>query len=130
MTELMNKKDQTDLSFVRIIACDKANEIMELFKQGRRSSRYDDQIFDHLEDYNGEGKFFLSSKIDRYVQTDDTKAEKQDSEPYFLLSLDELPICLIRTEVNEDPDQKWDYYDTRGATEVPREIWRLVSSGS
>ncbi|MBQ6343535.1 MAG: hypothetical protein IJI41_10465 [Anaerolineaceae bacterium] len=111
MTELMNKKDQTDLSFVRIIACDKANEIMELFKQGRRSSRYDDQIFDHLEDYNGEGKFFLSSKIDRYVQTDDTKAEKQDSEPYFLLSLDELPICLIRTEVNEDPDQKWDYYD-------------------
>ena len=111
MTVLQNIKDQLDLSFAGIIACDKANEILELYRKGKRSSRYGDQVFDHLNKSGGKGEFFLSSKIDRYVQTEETKAEKQHSEPYFLLYLDEVPVCLIRTEVSEELDQKWDYYD-------------------
>ena len=111
MTVLQNKKDQLDLAYAQILACDKANEILELYRRGKRNSRYDNQIFDCLDRLNGEGKFYLSSKIDRYVQTDETKAEKQETDPYFILYLDELPICMIRTEINNDPAEKWDYYD-------------------
>ena len=111
MTDKINSNtDRLALAYARILACDKANEILKLHAEGKRSSRYDDQVFDHF-DINGEGKFYLSSKIDRYVQKEDGKAEKQNSNPYFLLYLDELPICLIRTDINEEPDQKWGYYD-------------------
>ena len=103
---MTTKQDQLNRSYASIIACDKANEILELYRKGKRSSKYDDQIFDHLS--SDTGKFFLSSNIDRYIQEEDKTEKKQD---YFVLYLDELPVCLIRAQANEDPDQKWEYYD-------------------
>ena len=111
MTEILNREDQLDLSYARIIACDKANGIMELYREGKRSSGYGNRIFDHLDQNEGKGTFFLSSGIDRYVQKDETKAEKQNDGSYHLLYLDELPLCLIRVETSQDPDQKWTYHD-------------------
>ena len=111
MMTKQSKEDALNLSYARIIACDKANEILELYKKGKRSSRYDDRVFDHLDQCDGKGTFFLSSEIDRYVQTEETKSEKRDNNPYFLLYLDEVPVCLIRSGASEDPDQKWEYYD-------------------
>ena len=108
---MTKKQDQLNHSFAAIIACDKANEIMELYKNNKRSSKYDDQLFDYLKSNNGEGTFYLSSKIDRYVQEDERTAEKQENDPYFVLYIDEHPVFLIRAQANEDPDQKWEYYD-------------------
>ena len=108
---MTTKQDQLNHSFAAIIACDKANEVMELYKNNKRSSKYDDQLFDYLKSNDGEGTFYLSSKIDRYVQEDEKTAEKQENDSYFVLYFDELPVCMIRTQANEDPDQKWEYYD-------------------
>lgn len=107
---MTTKQDLLNQSYASIIACDKAREILELYENGKRSARYDDQIFDYLAQQNGKGKFFLSSKIDRYIQ-EENKTEKQDSDPYFVLYLDELPVCLIRAQANEDPEQNWESYD-------------------
>lgn len=107
---MTTKPDLLNQSYASIIACDKANEILELYKNGKRSSKYDNQVFKYLDQHDGKGKFFLSSKIDRYVQEEKT-VQKQDTDPYFVLYLDEVPVCLIRAQASEDPDQRWEYYD-------------------
>ena len=124
---------QLNLSYAQIIACNMANEIIELHNAGRRSFQYDSRVFDYLEEHQGEGTFYLSSAIDRYVQMDETKVEKWPHDLNYLLYVDDFPICLITTNAYESEGSRWSYqhypiYEKNSFDVISSERFYLLST--
>ena len=100
-----NMNNELNRSFAELLACDMANEIIDLCKDDKCSDKYDQKVFELLK--NGDDHvFYLSDLIDRYVQSDKSKAERQEKYYSYLLYLDDLPVCIINTDIT---DEKWDY---------------------
>lgn len=124
---------QLNLSYVKIIASDLSNEILELYRSGKRSSRYESRVFDYLDEHQGEGTFYLSSPIDRYVQMDETKVDKWRYDLNYLLYIDDLPVCLITTNVYEHENPRWSYqyypvYDEKSFDVIASERFYLLNT--
>ena len=98
----------TNFEYAEMLACDMANEISYLGKNNISSSRYDHSVIE-LYKQSADPIFYLSDQIDRYVQTDKTKAERQEKYYSYLLYLDEYPLCIINTDTSDEENQKWDY---------------------
>ena len=132
-TKEKDKLSQLNLSYARIIAADLSNEILELYRSGKRSSRYEDRVFEYLKEHQGEGTFYLSSPIDRYVQIDETKVDKWGYDLNYLLYIDDLPVCLITTNAYEHQDPRWSYqyypvYDEKSFDVIASERFYLLNT--
>ena len=132
-TEEKDKLSQLNLSYARIIAADLSNEILELYRSVKRSSRYEDRVFEYLKEHQGEGTFYLSSPIDRYVQIDETKVDKWGYDLNYLLYIDDLPVCLITTNAYEHQNPRWSYqyypvYDEKSFDVIASERFYLLNT--
>ena len=132
-TEETDELSQLNLSYAKIIASDLSNEILELYQSGKRSSRYENRVFEYLEEHQGEGTFYLSSPIDRYVQMDETKVDKWRYDLNYLLYIDDLPICLITTNAYEHQNPRWSYqyypvYDETSLDVIASERFYLLNT--
>ncbi|MBR4461084.1 MAG: hypothetical protein IKS51_00655 [Erysipelotrichaceae bacterium] len=132
-TEEKDELSQLNLSYAKIIASDLSNEILELYQNGKRSSRYENRVFDYLEEHQGEVTFYLSSAIDRYVQMDETKVDKWRYDLNYLLYIDDLPICLITTNAYEHQNPRWSYqynpvYDDKCFDVIASERFYLLNT--
>ena len=97
------------ISLVKIIACDIANEIIELNKNNKESSEYSKRVFDYLKQ-NKNPLFYLSNRIDRYDQVDETNVKGRENSSCHVLYVDDLPIVLITSDIREESVNKLDYY--------------------
>lgn len=97
------------ISLIKIIACDIANEIIELNKNNKESSEYSKRVFDYLKQ-NKNPLFYLSNRIDRYDQVDETNVKERENSSCHVLYVDDLPIVLITSDIREESVNKLDYY--------------------
>ena len=93
--------------YANIIACDIANELLDITKNNKKTTKYNSNILDYLKK-NTNNTFYITNPIDRYEQIDDTKTEKKD-DCNIVLSVDNLPICLISTNYDIDDNKRLSY---------------------
>ena len=99
---------EKNYSFAKIIACDIANEIINLHKDNKCSDKYDQRVFDLLQQHQ-KPEFYLSELVDRYIQVDKTKIDKQEKYYSYVLYLEKLPICIINTNIDDSETNRWDH---------------------
>jgi len=90
-----------------IIACDIANEILELSKNNIVTTKYDQEVFDHLK--HNDPTFYISSQIGRYDQIDERNVKERVNNYSHILYVDDLPITLITTDIREEDSDKLSY---------------------
>ena len=93
--------------YASIIACDMANELIELSKNNKSTTKYSKNLLDYLKN-NPNRTFYISSPIDRYEQVDENNVEYKD-DCNIVLYVDDLPISIITTNYNIDDNQRLSY---------------------
>ena len=104
----MKQLNEMNLSFAEIIACDIANEIIDLNKDNKTSDKYNTEVFELL-NHNNNLPFYLSDNIDAYEQIDETNVKIKEDYHYYVLYLDRLPICIISTNLSNEETNRWSY---------------------
>ena len=93
--------------YALMIACDIANEVIDLCKNNKNTTKYNPKLLEYLKN-KPNSTFYISSPIDHYDQIDDTNTEKRN-DCNICLYVDDSPITLITTNYNIDDNQRLNY---------------------